>query len=61
MCGVESPGLDDALAGDKLDLTARHPAVEEGERLALAVTELRGHPGGGGELLPVGEHVVDSP
>jgi hypothetical protein len=29
----------DALAGDELDLTALDPAVEEGERLALAVAE----------------------
>ncbi len=57
--GAESPCLHDALAGDKLDLTALDPAAEEGERLALAVAELRGHAGGGGELLAVGQHVVD--
>ena len=42
--GAESPCLDDALAGDKLDLTALDPAAEEGERLALAVGELAGMP-----------------
>src|SRR6185312_17035543 len=57
--GAESPCLHDALAGDKLDLTALDPAAEEGECLTLAVAELRRHAGGRGELLAVGQHLVD--
>src|SRR6185437_13321732 len=57
--GAESPCLHDALARDKLDLTALDPAAEEAECLTHAVAELRGHAGGGGELLAVGQHLVD--
>ncbi len=58
---AEPPSLHDALAGDKLDLTALDPAAEEAECLTHAVAELRRHAGGGGELLAVGQYLVDGP
>src|SRR5690242_1382936 len=57
--GAEPPSLHDALARDKLDLTALDPTAEEAECLTHAVAELRRHARGGGELLAVGQHLVD--
>src|SRR5690242_1748602 len=57
--GAESPCLHDALARDKLDLTALDPTAEEAECLTLAVAQLRRPTGGRGELLAVGQHLVN--
>ena len=58
VCGA--PGLDDALAGDKLDVAADDEAAEEREGSAGAGIDGGGKAGKGGELLLVEEGLIEA-